>query len=238
MVGIRKDEDIVQTIEKFIGKERKVTLRGTFEDLTGKVFGRLTVIERTDDYVYPSGRRRPAWRCICERGGETVALASNLKRGTTTSCGCFQKENMSKLKKTHGGYANNEPLYMVWLDIRKRCLSPKSRKYADYGGRGIAICEQWADSYVAFREWSLNNGYHKGLSIDRIDVNGSYSPENCRWTNSLTQQNNRRCNINVTYQNQTHTLKEWSRIRGINYQTLYTRHKLGWDTPRLLGYID
>lgn len=213
-------------------------MRGKFEDLTGLVFGRLTVIERGEDRIDSVGKRRPTWRCICGCGNETTALASNLKRGITTSCGCFQKENMSKLKKTHGGYANNEPLYTVWLGIRKRCLSSKSTRYADYGGRGIAICEQWADSYAAFREWSLNHGYQKGLSIDRIDVDGDYSPDNCRWVDNLTQQNNRRCNINVTYQNQTHTLKEWSRIRNINYQTLYRRYKLGWDTPKLLNYID
>lgn len=213
-------------------------MRGRFEDLTGLVFGRLSVIERGEDYVSPCGRRRPTWKCVCECGNESVVLASNLKRGTTTSCGCFQKENMSKLTKTHGGYANNEPLFNIWCGIRKRCLFPKSHNYANYGGRGITICEQWQDNYPAFKEWSLRNGYRKGLSIDRIDVNGDYSPENCRWADNTTQQNNRRCNINVTYKNQTHTLKEWSRIRNINYQTLYGRYKLGWDTPRLLNYID
>lgn len=237
-MGIRKDEDIVQTIKKFIDKERKLTLIGKFEDLTGMTFGRLTVTERGKDYVSPSGGRRPMWRCVCECGNKKTVCASNLKRGTTTSCGCFQKENMSKLKKIHGGYANDEPLFTVWCGIRKRCLSPKSHNYANYGGRGVEICEQWLDNYPAFREWSLKNGYCKGLSIDRIDVNGDYSPENCRWVDGLVQQNNRRCNINVIFQNQTHTLKEWSRIRSINYQTLYTRYKLGWETPKLLNYID
>ena len=211
---------------------------GKFEDLTGMVFGRLTVIECGRDYISPSGRRRPAWKCICECGKEKTICASNLKSGTTTSCGCFQRENMSRLKKTHGGYANDESLFRVWCNIRKRCLSAKSHNYTDYGGRGITICEQWISDYTAFREWAVSNGYRKGLSIDRINVDGNYSPENCRWTNSVTQQNNRRCNINVTYQNQTHTLKEWSRIRDINYQTLYTRYKLGWVIPRMLNYID
>lgn len=213
-------------------------MRGKLEDLTGMVFGRLTVICKEDDCVSPRGRRRTKWRCLCECGNEKVVYASNLKRGATTSCGCFQKENMSRVKKTHGGFANREPLFSVWCSMRKRCLYPATHNYSDYGGRGISICEEWINDYNSFKEWSLSNGYSHGLSIDRIDVNGNYSPENCRWANPSEQQNNRRSNINITYKNQTHTLKEWARIRDIKYATIYTRYKLGWDVPRMLNYID
>ena len=130
-------------------------MKGVLEDLTGMVFGRLTVICREDDYVAPSGYKKPKWKCLCECGNEKDVLASNLKRGTTTSCGCFQKENMSRIKKTHGGFANKEALFSVWCGIRKRCLYSSAHNYKEYGGRGISICEQWANDYASFKEWSL-----------------------------------------------------------------------------------
>lgn len=212
----------------------------TLEDLTNQVFGRLTVIERAEDYVQPNGSRRPRWKCQCECGNIKITTASNLKRGITTSCGCFQRENMSRLKKTHGGWANNEKLFGVWIGIRKRCLSSYAHNYSDYGGRGITICDEWKDDYSAFKEWSISNGYKEGmgLSIDRIDVDGDYCPENCRWADNLTQQNNKRNTIYISANNEKHSLKEWSRIREINYQTLYQRYKLGWNAERMLDFID
>lgn len=212
----------------------------TLEDLTDQVFGRLTVIKRVEDYVQPNGSHRPRWKCQCECGNIKIATASNLKRGSTTSCGCFQKENMSRLKKTHGGWANKEKLFGVWIGIRKRCYSECSHNYSDYGERGICMCDEWRDNYEAFREWSVKNGYveNSSLSIDRIDVNGNYCPDNCRWTDSYTQQNNKRSCIYITYNEETHTLKEWSRIRKINYSTLYQRYKLNWCTERMLNFID
>lgn len=201
-------------------------------------FGRLLVLERTHDYVTPSGGRRPRYRCLCDCGNEKVVVGSNLLRGTTTSCGCFQRENMSALKKKHGGWAAKEKLFGVWCGIRKRCLSPNSHNYNNYGKRGIYICDSWKDSYEAFREWAYMNGYKQGLSIDRIDNDSGYSPDNCRWTTPITQQNNRRSNINITYQSQTRTLSEWARLRNINYQTLYRRYKCGWSTPKMLNFTD
>ena len=110
---------------------------GRFRDLTGCNFGRLKVIRRGGDYIYPNGRRRPRWECLCSCGNTTVVSANNLIKGVTTSCGCFQTENMSKLKRKHGGYADREPLFSIWCGVRKRCLSPKASNYSNYGGRGI-----------------------------------------------------------------------------------------------------
>lgn len=211
---------------------------GRFRDLTGCNFGRLKVIRRGGDYIYPNGRRRPRWECLCSCGNTTVVSANNLIKGVTTSCGCFQKENMSKLKRKHGGYADREPLFSIWCGVRKRCLSPKASNYSNYGGRGISICKEWKDNYDSFRIWSIKNGYRQGLSLDRIDNNSGYSPENCRWTTPIVQQNNRRSNINIAYNGETHTLKEWSRIIGISYSTLYQRYKYGWNIKRMLNIND
>lgn len=212
----------------------------TLEDLTGQVFGRLTVIERAEDYIQPNGKHKPRWRCRCECGNEKIALASNLKRGITSSCGCFQKEGVSKRNYKHGGYANNEKLFSVWCGMLKRCYGVTDPHYKDYGERGITVCDEWKDDYSKFREWGLQNGYveNNNLSIDRIDVNGNYCPENCRWATPLTQQNNRRCCINITIGEETHTLKEWARIRNISYSTLYQRYKLKWEPERMLNFTD
>jgi len=104
----------------------------------------------------------------------------------------------------------------------------------NYGGRGIKICDEW-DSYEAFRDWSLANGYEEGLSIDRIDNDGNYEPSNCRWVDAKTQGNNRRSNNNLTYNGDTHTIKEWSEITGINWSTIKERLKQGWTVERALS---
>ena len=137
---------------------------------------------------------------------------------------------------THGGYAKKEKLYSVWLGMRKRCYCKTDQHYEYYGARGVEICQEWANDYSAFRDWAMSNGYREGLSIDRIDADGDYSPQNCRWATNIVQQNNRRMCINLTYNGETHTLKEWSKIRNINYQTLYQRYRLGWDIERMLEY--
>lgn len=194
------------------------------------------MIRRVDDCVHPSGAHRPMWWCRCSCGNERAFLASNLLRGTSLSCGCLQKELLSKRKLTHGGYANKEKLYSVWLGMRKRCCCETESHFKYYGACGIKVCAEWVNDYSVFRTWSLENGYREGLSIDRIDVNGDYSPQNCRWATATVQQNNRRTCINLTYNGETHTLKEWSRIRNIKYPTLYQRYHLRWSVERMLRY--
>ena len=129
---------------------------------------------------------------------------------------------MSQIKTTHGGWAGKDPLYGVWRGIRKRCLCETDPHFKYYGQRGIKICSAWND-FEEFRVWAIASGYHKGLSIDRIDVNGDYCPQNCRWATPLQQQNNRRSCLRYTHNGETHTLKEWSRILDQNYSMLYSR---------------
>lgn len=187
------------------------------ENLIGCRFGRLTVI----DYAEKRNGRR-AWLCHCDCRVERIVIGSNLLRGSSASCGCLQKELLSTRKRTHGGWANREPLYNIWLGIKKRCNSQTDVHYPDYGGRGIKVCDEWRN-YESFRQWAYDNGYDPALTIDRIDVNGNYEPGNCRWASHKVQQNNRRSCKYYSYNSETHTIKEWAEIYGINYQTLYAR---------------
>ena len=189
------------------------------EDLTGVRFGRLVAIELDDQAI---GRSR--WVCQCDCGSRKSYVTSNLKRGTTRSCGCLQRELLAKRSSSHGGYANKDPLYNVWHGIRKRCNCPTSHNYKDYGGRGIKCVDEWND-FATFRDWAVSSGYQNGLSIDRIDVDGDYSPENCRWATNTQQQNNKRNNRRMYYNGEVHTVKEWAGILEIKYQTLYANAK-------------
>ena len=107
--------------------------------------------------------------------------------------------------------------------MRERCYDPKSKPFHDYGGRGISVCEEWRHDFAAFREWAIENGYEEGLSIDRIDVNGNYCPENCRWITLEEQQRNKRNVKPITWNGETHLLPEWADILGIKYGTLWKR---------------
>jgi hypothetical protein len=122
--------------------------------------------------------------------------------------------------------------------MKKRCYSTKFREYKNYGGKGIIVCDEWKNNFEAFRNWALNNGYSDTLSIDRIDNNKNYEPDNCKWSNKIEQANNTTRNIKVTYNGETHTISEWSRISGIPYGTLYSRIcRYKWDLEKALNII-
>lgn len=185
--------------------------------IVGKRFGRLTVIGL--DHV---GKHRGTWwKCRCDCGAETVAYRGCLTSGDTTSCGCYRREHLSEYGKTHG--LTRHPLYSVWSGMVQRCTNPKAQNYRRYGGRGIDVCEAWKCSFESFYNWAIENGYSTGLSIDRINNSLLYAPDNCRWVTRTAQQNNTRRNHSVTYNNETHTLAEWSRMLGVNHETLRYR---------------
>lgn len=180
--------------------------------------GLLTILEEVEPSK--SGKRRVLCKCDC--GKTKIVDLKHLRCEEIKSCGCMKKGN---LKHGFGDYHNK--LYKTWRGMRERCNSPYCRIYGRYGGRGIRVCPEWDNDFLAFREWALNNGYSDDLTIDRIDVNGNYEPSNCRWTTNKQQANNRRTNILITYNGETHTISEWSDITGIKYWNIIQRYRRG-----------
>lgn len=167
---------------------------GTLVDLTGKKYGRLVALERAGS----TAKKKATWLCRCDCGRMLVVVGSNLTSGNTQSCGCFDRDINSRVHTTHGGNrpGKRERLYSVWLNMRGRCTNPSRPDYKYYGGCGVEVCEEWSD-YSKFRSWAFANGYdpaapHGQCTIDRINVNGNYCPENCRWVDMKTQRHNRR----------------------------------------------
>lgn len=197
-------------------------------DLTGQKFGRLTVIRKTD-------RRGPdggiVYECLCDCGTTCFVWNNRLTakdHSRKRSCGCLHDETHTP----HGG--SKSALFHKWTGMKDRCYNARAKQYKHYGGRGISVCDEWRKSFIAFRNWALANGYHEGLSIDRIDPNGNYSPENCRWITMTQQQQNKRNVKRITWQGETHTIPEWAAIRGIKYGTLWERIKSGMPIEQAL----
>lgn len=207
------------------------------KDLIGKRFGRLVVLSRAPDKIQSSGRHRIMWNCMCDCGTTVVVYGDNLKKGVTKSCGCYQKDLQSAKQKTHG--ETETKLYAVWCSMKARCFRSTATHYEYYGGRGITVCDEWASSYEAFRDWAYANGYYENdnreCTIDRIDVNGNYCPDNCRWIADVAQANNRRSNRVYTYNNETHNVTEWAHIIGIDPKTLFSRIYSGVDFEKAIN---
>lgn len=201
---------------------------GNFIDLTGQRFGRWTVIARGSNASDGAAR----WRCRCDCGKEHIVRGRDLRAGVSKSCGCLQKDNARQLAMKYESC--DMRLYRIWCAMRKRCNNPKHQYYYVYGGRGISVCAEWESDFGAFQRWSIANGYSPELTIDRIDNQKGYSPENCRWADAKTQANNHRNNIMLTLDGETLTLAQWSEKIDINYETLLSRYKSGWTVEEIL----
>ena len=189
---------------------------GKREDLSGKKFNMLTIVEDAEDYISPIGKRFVRVKALCDCGNYTIANKSAIKNGTLKSCGCLHKKSITK----HG--LSKTPAYRRWGSIKARCNNKNSNHYADYGGRGIKVCRRW----LKFDNFQDDMGERpKGTSIDRINNNGNYEPSNCKWSTKKEQSNNRRNNIVIKYKGNEKTITEWARHFKINESTFYYRYK-------------
>lgn len=205
-----------------------------FDNLIGRKFGRLTVLGLSEKQ---SGRKS-YWVCECECGNKKLIRSDCLKRGQAQSCGCMKSEqNKINLDRTtHGDTPQGEHnrLWQIWQGMKQRTCNPNNKAYARYGGRGITVCKEWLESYMAFREWALANGYADNLTIERIDNNGNYEPSNCRWTTHKEQCNNRRTNVLIEWNGKTQNIGQWAAETGIAYRVLHDRyHRYGKRPPEL-----
>lgn len=196
-------------------------------DLSGHKYGRLNVMIRAE-----RRGRHPYWRCRCDCGSVVEVKQSHLRDGRTRSCGCFQKEGASARRKKHGQTRTKD--YWVWSNMKGRCLNPNDPAFKDYGGRGITICDRWAASFEAFIE-DMGPRPSKFHTIDRIDNNGGYCKENCRWATKRQQAVNRRNTIWVAVDGQKMCAQDAARKIGIPGSIFRARLRKGWPLDRALS---
>lgn len=196
------------------------------KDLTGMKFGRLTVLKIDEGR---SGRKT-FWICQCDCGNIKSVRSDSLQSGGIKSCGCLKrKTDAENMAKAHKHKLSKTPLYNVWQNMKSRCYNENDTRFADWGGRGICVCDEWRHDFMAFYDWAVTHGYSEGLTIDRIDNDGNYCPENCRWATQEQQSRNRRSNINITIGNSTRTLLEWCEIFDLNYPAVNARYRRNGD---------
>lgn len=211
-----------------------------FKDRSGQRFGRLLVIEEAER---PANCHAPKiyWRCRCDCGNVVVVDVDSLRQGNTKSCGCLRKEVIAQAggkRRTHG--MTRSPEYRAWIGMKVRCYVPTNKDYAQWGGRGITVCERWRESFEAFYQ---DMGPRPGprYSIDRIDNNGPYSPENCRWATYSEQNYNQRPARppakfpRYTFDGKTLTLAQWARETNIPYRALAKRIYRGWSIEKAIN---
>ena len=203
---------------------------GVINDMTGKVIDRLTVIEQAPY----DGIGHIRWKCKCACGNEIVVRGNHLRRGNTRSCGCLNKETCretGKSQRVHG--MSNTPEYRVWAGIKSRCLNEKNSAFKDYGGRGIAVCDSWVDSFEQFFN-DMGARPSEDHSIDRICVDGDYAPGNCRWATVEEQQNNKRNSEKHLYVGEMLTVTQIAQRADVNYKTLSGRLRRGLSLEEAL----
>lgn len=203
-------------------------------NLIGKKFGRLTVIKK----IGPDKNRAIQWLCNCSCGKKHITITSYLIHGKVKSCGCLQREELTKRVTKH--HLRSSRLYGVWANIKQRCYNPKNTHYSAYGKKGIKMCDEWRDNFICFYNWAIENGYDDKMrygecTIDRIDNNGNYEPSNCRWISMKKQSLNTSRNHYLELNGEKHTVYEWSIITGINSSTILQRiNNYHWSVERTL----
>lgn len=204
-----------------------------YKDISGQKFGHLTVVK----YAYTDERNTAMWLCQCDCGKTCIVRSWLLRNGKKISCGCIRRKNTDPTLQTPkprevGKSTAEQRLKFVWHKMLDRCYDIDDIWYGHYGERDIKICDIWKDSFEAFYTWALENGYEDGLTIDRIDNDGDYCPENCRWVDMTTQNNNRSwCLDLIMINDEQYTLKEAACVLGTTYMRLYYRIRTKGEDP-------
>lgn len=198
--------------------KRKIT------DVVGKIFSFLTILSESITQAKYNQRIVEA-ECVC--GSVKRYYLLNILYGKSKSCGCQRKTNLR-----HGMAGSS--LYLVYNDIKTRCFNHKSTNYRHYGGRGITMCGEWRSDFMIFYEWALESGYAKGLTIDRINNDGGYEPNNCRWVTMKEQCRNRRSSLIIEYKGVKKTASEWVEEYGVPRKIFDNRRRRGWNIERCL----
>ena len=196
-------------------------------DITGNRYNHLVVLEkaRVENGV-------AIWKCLCDCGNITYVRGQNLKSGAVKSCGCLRKAAKPTLKHN----MSNTRLYRIWAAMKCRCYTPSHHSYNNYGGRGIKVFDLWKNSSDVFIDWAINNGYTDDMTIERIDVDGDYCPENCTWIPANKQQSNRTSCQYFTHNNETKNLTDWCSTLNLPYKQVHNRiYKLHWSFERAIS---
>ncbi len=204
--------------------------RMSVTDRVGERHGRLVVLYRAENKVEPSGAIRAAWRCACDCGNGVTVTGHALAKGNTRSCGCLQKEAVSKASLTHGKKGSD--VYRVWSAMKQRCLNLNHQHFNVYGGRGITICDEWLSFEAFYRDMGDRP---QGMTLERVDNNKGYEPGNVIWASRLTQANNRRDNVRLSYMGLTKTMAEWGRVTGLPSRAIAKRLFHGWPVEIALS---
>lgn len=195
-------------------------------DIAGKRFGRLVAVE----CVGKDAHGNYLWQCKCDCGNEVVVLQPSLISGNSGSCGCYTRERAAEANTKHG--KRRTRLYTIYSNMISRCENANNLVYKHYGGRGVSVCDEWRSDFGAFFDWAYANGYDENAlrgqcTLDRIDVNGNYCPENCRWVAQKVQCNNRRDTLMMTYAGKTQSCSQWCEELGLSYDSVYYRKRKG-----------
>ena len=203
------------------------TLKKNFEDLTGRKFGELTVLGLDNSYTRKN--REYKWICKCSCGKQISVLGGNLRSGNTTRCRKCSYDVIADKNTTLRKH--NIRLYGIWSGMKSRCYDENVEHFDRYGGRGIIVCDEWLgdNGFENFHNWAMKNGYKNGLTIDRINVDGNYEPNNCRWATNKEQQNNKRTNVFITVDGVEMTMAQAAEKYGVKYATLRARIKSGYS---------
>lgn len=201
---------------------KRTTLAEKKRIMPGRRFGRLVV----SGYAHTQ-KGNHYWLCKCDCGGGVNVSTTNLMNGHVASCGCFKSE----LNTTHD--MTGTRVYKAWINMKSRCENPAATSYEYYGGRGVSVCERW-QKFEAFFD-DMGHPPSPAHSLDRIDPDGNYEPDNCRWATSTEQVRNRRNNVILTFDGHTRCLSEWSHVTGIPYRTLLNRVRRNWKAERVLA---